>query len=513
MRVPHLRHAARSLRRWLPPALAGVVLSLGSCGGGAEPEAAAAPPRGVTHVRLSGPIDIGAQALLSRGVRTAQSRGDRTLLIELDTPGGALDVLWDVQKQLLAADQQGLALACWIREHAASAGALVALTCERVYMSSSGTIGSAYPVRVGPAGLLPLPEDDGVREKELSFLRAQFASMAQKRGRPAPLAEAMVDPGVEVRQVKIDGELRLLDGEAWDALRESATPYELVQTVCAQGKLLNLTAREALDLRFVDGLSDDLGDVLQRLGHAPDAAGAALERSASERAVVWIGMLTPMLILAGLVLGYLELKLPGFGLPGVLSIACFALVVAGKYLAGMADVPHIAIVAVGVVLVVLEILAFPGTLWLGIGGALLVAGGLVSASLGPGFSFSDPLVRDRLLDTGLEYTLAAAGAVVTALVISRWLPKAPVLRHAVLAPDVEGAFAGAMPEAPRLPARGALGRALTDLRPVGKVAVDGQERDEFEARAVGPLIERGARVRVVEVAAARLVVERAERNP
>lgn len=478
-----------------------------ACGAGAAPEAP--PIRRVTHVRLAGPIDVGALALVSRGIRAAREGGSETLLIELDTPGGSLEVLWDLQKQLLAAEGDGLKLACWIKDHAASAGALVALTAQSVYMTPSGTVGSAYPVLAGPEGPLPLPEADGVREKELSFLRAQFASAAERRGRPPALAMAMVDPGVEVRQVRVDNELVLLDLAQWDDLRESGKPYELVATVSAKGKLLNLTARQAVELRFADGIAESLTEVLERLGYVAADAALVIERSTSDRAVVWLERLAPLLILAALVLGYLELKLPGFGLPGILSAACFLAVVAGKYLAGLAEIPHIVAVAAGLALLVVEILVLPGSLWFGIAGGVLVAGGLVFASVGPGFSFSDPFVWERLLDTGLEYAIAAVLAVVVAITISRWLPKTPLLRRAVLAPDPAGAFAGGLPETAELPALGALGTALTDLRPVGKVEIDGRPGAEFEASSQGHYLPAGARVRVLEVEVGRLFVEAA----
>ena len=73
----------------------------------------------------------------------------------------------------------------------------------------------------------------------------QYASLAEKRGRPPALAIAMVDADAEVRQIKIDGELRLVTGDEWNSLRETGANYELVRVVLPRGKLLNLTAREA----------------------------------------------------------------------------------------------------------------------------------------------------------------------------------------------------------------------------------------------------------------------------
>jgi len=456
---------------------------------------------------VDGFIDTGAVALLTRAIHNARREGAETLVIELDTPGGALDVLGVLQKQLVDAEDSGLKLSCWVHLHAASAGALVALSCSSIYMHPAGTIGSAHPVTSGPNGLESLPQEEGAREKVLSFLRSQFASMAERYGRPPSLAEAMVDADVEVYQVRVDNELRLFDGEQFFVLRDSGKPYELVATIKAKGKILNLTAKQAVEMRLADGLASSMEEVLERLDLEPANVTPMIERSASDRAVVWIEKLTPLLILAALVLAYLELKLPGFGVPGILSIACFTIVLAGKYMAGLADVPHIVAVAAGIILLVLEVLVFPGALWFGISGALLVAGGLLFASLGPGFTFADPLLRERLLDTGLEYAGAAVGAIVIALVISRWLPKTPILRRVVLAPDPASAFAEAVIDTAALPAVGTVGIALTDLRPVGKVTVDARPGVELEARSLGPLVQAGTRVRVIEVGEGRLVVE------
>ena len=96
--------------------------------------------------------------------------------------------------------------------------------------------------------------------------------------------------------------------------------------------------------------------------------------------VAWLQALSPLLLIAAFVLAYIELKVPGFGLPGVLSIVCFALLLVGQYLAGLAEVPHIVAVALGAALIAVEVFVLPGTLWLGIAGALLVIGGLAAAA-------------------------------------------------------------------------------------------------------------------------------------
>jgi|688.fasta_scaffold00475_41 membrane-bound serine protease (ClpP class) len=464
----------------------------------------------LVHVRLEGPLDKGMLPQLSRAVREARSQPGSTLVVEIDTPGGAVDLMWDLSKQLRAVRKDGVATVAWINRHAVSAGVLLAISCERVYMVSEGSIGSALPVTSGPAGLAPVAQDEAVREKITSAMRSDFRAMAESMGRPAALAEAMVDPNARVYQIRREGELELVSGQVWDDLRAGSQVPELVATISGPGQILNLSARRAVELRFADGIAESLDEVAQKSGF-PGGAPRKIERSASDDWIKWIDLLTPLLLVAGLLLAYSELKLPGFGLPGILSILCFAVLLLGRYFAGLADVLHLVVVGAGIALIVTEIFFIPGSLWAGISGFVLLLGGLLLSGLGPEFSFASAYDRQRLLDASTWMIASACAAVAGMLILSRLLPKTPLLGRMVLQPGESGADGGAMPETrgrgSELARVGAVGSALSALRPVGKVALDGDSQYEFEARSSGALIEAGARVRVVEVAGGRLVVE------
>lgn len=467
---------------------------------------------GVTHLRLEGELDVGNLSHLKRAIDAARAAGHDRLIVEIDTNGGAIDLMWKISKLLRDAASKDLVLVAWVHDHAASAGVMVALSCDKIYMTISACIGSAMPVTLGPLGVQALPAEDGTREKFTSEMRAEFEAMAQKQHRPGALAKAMVDANVEVRQVRIDGELKLVDGKDWEQMRASGNPPELVRTIVREGELLNLTGTQAVELGFADGTAESLADVMDKIGYA-NLAPQNVERRASDDAIAWLERFTWLLLIGGLVLAYTELKMPGFGLPGILSIACFALVLAGRYMAGLADIPHIVAVALGAALIAVEIFAFPGTLWLGIAGAVLVLGGLVLGSLGPGFDFDSALDKRLILDASFHLMTYALAATLGVLLLSRFLPKTPLLRRMVLDPGAgarSAAFAGAMPEASRGARVGEAGVALTALRPVGKVALDSDPAFEFEARAEGGLVERGVRVRVIEVSAGRLLVEAAD---
>jgi membrane-bound serine protease (ClpP class) len=462
------------------------------------------------HVRLEGELDRGMLPQLARAVRAAKAEENSTLVVELDTPGGAIDMMWDLSKQIREAADKGVRTVAWVHRHADSAGVLLAISCERVYMSRDGSIGSALPVTVGPGGLAPVSEDQAVREKITSAMRGDFRAMAERNGRPPALAEAMVDPDARVYQIRREGELLLVSGTEWDDLRAKPGVPELVATIAGPGQILNLSATRAVELRFADGVAETLEEVAQKAGASAGTA-VAIERARSDDIVRWLDLFGPLLLVAGLVLAYAELKAPGFGVPGILALVCFALLLTGRYLAGLADVPHIVAIVLGLLLIAGEILIWPGSLWMGIAGFVLLVGGLVLSGLGPGFSLESGFDRQRLFSASGSFLVNGAIAVALMLVLSRYLPQTPVLRRLVLVPGDTGAGGGANPESAgrhaELARVGALGRALSPLRPVGKVALDADPSLEYEARSSGALLERGARVRVVEVSSARLVVE------
>lgn len=477
---------------------------------GAASTTLAAQSGGLTLVRIDGPLDIGTQALLHRALDGARERGDR-LVIELDTPGGEVELMWQLANALLDASREGVSTVAFVRDRALSAGALLALACERVYMRSHATIGSALPVQIGPGGLVPAAEDEEVREKLSSALRGEFRGVAEKRGRSGLLAQAMVDPDVEVIEVRVEGELRLVSATEYDDLRrrQGQQPVEFVRTVVPAGELLNATGSEAVALGLADGLAESREELASKLGTAGVVPTEVL-RSRSEDLAGWLYALSPLFLVAGFVLLYLELKTPGLGLPGALALVAFAIVLFGRHMVGLADIPHVLLLVGGAGLVALELFVLPGTLWLGLAGGLAILLGLVWSFAGSRLGFEYGL--DRAIVVEESFRVVGAGFVALLVVwgLSRALPHTPVFSRMVLVGGA-AAPAGAMPEASDSHARvarvGAQGRATTALRPVGKVVLDGEPALDHEARAEGAEIALGARVRVVEVQpSGRLVV-------
>ena len=383
------------------------------------------------------------------------------------------------------------------------------MACDPLYMAPQGAIGAAAPVALGPAGVGQIP-DETLRAKVVSALRSSFRAWAEAHGRPPSLAEAMVDREVGVREAKVDGVPRLMTQVEYDDARMRGDALELVRTIVPTGELLSLSGSQAVELGLADGLASTLAEVLDRIG-VPGARVESLARTRSDALAGLLDGIKYLLLVAGLLAAWTEIKSPGFGLPGIAAIVCIGLFLFGRYLVGLADVIHIVAVATGVVLIAVEIFVAPGTLWFGLAGGLLMVGGLVASSVVPAGGLGFPMARAMAIDEAFRLSLGLAATLVGTWGLSRLLPRAPGFSRLVLNARGASLTGAALHEARSVDEKrrtlvGAQGIALTDLRPVGKVRLDGELEGEFEARVEGAALDRGARVRVVEVRSGRLVV-------
>jgi len=487
--------------------------SLAACGAGtSEPGAGStqSPAEPVPIARITGEIEFSHGALLRRATDRARASGG-LLLLELDTPGGSVEVMRQLVQQLDEAQSSGVRVVGWVEGEAASAGALIAMACDLLYLRPSASMGSATPIAILPGfGLIELGAEE--REKVQSNLRAQFRAVAERRGRPPQLAEAMIGIDQEVREVRVAGELRLVSRGEWEDLRESGTPVELVRTLVREGETLSLTGAEAVALRVADGLAEDSAELLAKVGRA-GAQLELLERRGSEIWAERIQRFSFALLVVAAIFGLMELKAPGFGVPGALSLAALAAVLFSRWVNGTAQIEHLLIAFLGAGLVALEVLVLPGTMWLALIGVALLAFGVLGSGLGPAFAWSNEFDRELLFRSTLHLLLLVLAVIVVGFFVMPRLSRAPVLGGLVLDPERKqrdaAAKSGLASGAPQSAARaGALGRALTPLRPVGKVELE--LGSEHEASAVGVALEAGARVRVLEVQGGRLLVESAE---
>jgi len=470
----------------------------------AAPAAAAAQsepaPRPDAYVmEVEGPLSAGHLALFQRASATARA-DDAVLVIVFDTPGGELTRMKQFADAIDGAARGGLRIFGHVDDEALSAGVWLAITCESLYMRQRGTIGSAQAIQLTPGGIQAAPE------KIQSSYRAWVRAWAESHGRSPLLAQAMIDVETEVRRVRVDGVTKLISGEEWNDLVDRGEAPELLSTVVARDRMLAFTGDEAVRFGFADALAETVDEVLAKQGMA-GATTERLELSQRERWLSQLWSLRLLFLFLGLFFGYVELKMPGFGIPGILSLVCLAVMFTGQYLVGLADVPHIVLAALGIVLVAVELFVLPGMIWPGLVGAVCLISGLLLSQVGPNVDLGSAWDREILLDATWSLSLTATLAVLAIWGVSRYLPNTPVLGRLVLAggsPDPVDATAPSGTTGPRV---GARGRALTALRPVGKVVLDGDPAGvDREARAESGVLGRGDAVVVVEVQGDRLVV-------
>ena len=412
---------------------------------------------------IEGMIDLGVAPFIQRVLNDATRQGAAAVILEINTFGGRVDAAAIIRDALLNAQVPTVA---FINKRAISAGALISLAAEKVVMANGGTIGAATPVKMGQPGAGAQP----VEEKTVSYVRKEFRATAEARKRPPLIAEAMVDADVEI------------------------------PGVIEKGKLLTLTTDEALRHQVADFRAETLESVLDQLG----LAGAQVSRFSPNWAEGLVRFLTDpvvssLLMAAGMLGIFLEIRTPGFGFPGALGIASLTLFFWGHWLVQLAGWEEILLVGAGFALLVLEIFVIPGFGLAGVLGISALLAGLSFSLIGGGATWEFVAVALGRVLISVFVALAAS------LLALRFLPHLPFGRRLILETGL-GAGAGyaSAPETDqnRL---GQNGKALSPLRPAGIAMIEGERVDVVSD---GEFIDAGVPVVVTGVGGNRIVVRR-----
>ena len=438
-----------------------LLLALGLLGTLAPALAQEKRPAIVYVAPVEGIIDLGLAPFIRRVLDEAAAAGAAAVILDINTFGGRVDAAVQIRDALLNARIRTVA---FVNKRAISAGALISLAAESLVMAGGGTIGAATPVQAGAPGAAAQP----VSEKTVSYVRKEFRATAESRKRPLLIAEAMVDPDVEIRGV------------------------------IEKGKLLTLTTEEALKHKVADFRADTLESALQKLG----LGGAELRRASpnwAENVVRFVTnpVVSSLLITIAMLGIIIEIRTPGFGVPGGLGIASLALFFWGHWLVRLAGWEELLLAAAGVILLAIELLVIPGFGIAGILGIAAILASLVLSMVGPGDTATFMLVAAGRVVLALLFALAAS------LVLLRFLPRLPFGRRLILGRGLAAAQGYA--SAPRSDAQllGKRGRASSPLRPAGIAEIDGRRVDVVSD---GELIDAGQFIEVTRVDGNRIVV-------
>ena len=422
--------------------------------------------------------------ILRRGLKEAIEQKVDTIVLDMETPGGDLETTFEMLKALEKFPGKTVT---YINREAISAGALISAGTDEIYFAPGGVIGAAAPV-LATGGEI----DETMRGKIVSYLKARVRSISEGKGYRGEVISAMID---------MDSEFKI--GE---------------QIIKAKGELLSLTAQEAMKT-YGDppqpllgaGIADNLDALLDRIHGAGNYSVKRLEITWSEKLAQYLTAMTPILMGLGLVCLFIEFKTPGFGIFGISGLTLLGIVFFGQFVAGLSGHEPILFFLLGLILLVIELFFFPGSMVIGLTGGALMLGSLVWAmtDLWPGEPI--PLSGDVFVRPLLNMMAGVILAVVLFLAILRFLPKGGLWGHMVLDAAVAGGpvaaraiAGGGMDEPSAIALVGETGIAATGLFPSGQVEIGGRR---YEARLAVGFADAGTPVKVTGLAEFGLTVE------
>lgn len=448
------------------------------------------------HIEVRGPINRALEETLKRRLSRAIAQRANFIILELECGGGDADVAGSLGQYLRelkdTTGQHGVMTVAYVTEQARDNAVFLALGCTQIVMHQNAKLGDydAY-----------LKE----RPNYQASVAAMLEDLARKKHYPALLVRGLADPALTLYRVKNKNNPLERTVISEEELRKAPDRWLLEddQPLKVKDQLLTLDADQAKRFGLAQHVVENLEQVRgqYKLDAVQQAGPDWLERFAQ---FLRSPVVSSILVLIGLACGLLELKLPGFGLAGVLSALSFVLFfwahaqLAFTWLA-------VLLFVLGLVFIVLEIFLLPGTAVLGLSGVVLLLGGLGLATL------------ERWPQTESEWVFAVSnvgrfgvsliGALIAAVIIGRYLPNIPYANRMILVPPTERLEVG--DDLPETTARlaallGAIGVTATPLRPSGMVRF-GEEYVDVVAE--GGYVEPGARVQVVEIEANRIVVK------
>lgn len=412
---------------------------------------------------IEGIIDLGLAPFVKRVLDEAAAAGAAAVVLEINTFGGRVDAAVQIRDALLNSPVRTIA---FVNKRAISAGALLALASENLVMTGGATIGAATPVQTGQPGA----QSESVGEKTVSYVKKEFRATAESRKRPPLLAEAMVDADVEIKGI------------------------------IEKGKLLTLTTEEALKHKLIDHRADTLEAALEMLGiAAPEIRHASTNWAENVVRFLTHPVVGSLLITIAMLGIILEMRTPGFGIPGGLGLTSLALFFWGHWLVQLAGWEELLLGVAGVILLAIEVLVVPGFGLAGVLGLIAIVASLVLSLVGPGFTMTFMLVAAG------RVVLALVLALLASLVLLRFLPRLPFGRRLVL--NRRLAAAEGYASAPEIDAQwlGKTGLASSPLRPAGIADIDGRRVDVVSD---GEHIDAGQFIRVSRIDGNRVVVRR-----
>ena len=374
------------------------------------------------------------------------------VVIEMDTYGGAVNDADDIRTRILDFEKP---IYVWINKDAASAGALISIACDSIYMSSGASIGAATVV-TGDGAQAP--------DKYQSYMRSIMRSTAEAKGRDPKIAEAMVDEDISVDSISMEG------------------------------KVITFSTKEAMKFGFCDAELNSVEEILERQGIekfdiVPFELGSA-EGIISFFLNPIVSSILILLILGGL---YFELQTPGIGFPIIASITALILYLVPYYLNGVAENWEIILFFVGVILVVIEVFIIPGFGVFGILGLFTSIGSLILIMLNNDlFDFTFVLSKD-LVSSSLSVLISVLSFLLLIIFGGVKITDTKAFKRIALE-ETQDTSKGFISQKYSNDLVGKKGKSFSVLRPSGKIILSDKV---YDASTSGEFIEKNKNIIVI----------------
>jgi len=406
----------------------------------------------VLKLNIDAEIDPRMSRYVELGLSAAKTGNYDLVVIEMDTYGGLVTDAKDIVEMLLDFDKP---IYDFINKDAASAGALISIACDSIFMAPGASIGAATVV---------MGQGEAAPDKYQSYMRSTMRSTAEEKGRDPAIAEAMVDENIEIKGVT------------------------------EKGSVITFTTAEAMKFGFCEGEVKSVDELLEKTGVTSYTIDT-FTLSWVDRIIAFF--LNPVLsgVLILIIIGgiYFELQTPGVGFPLLASITAAILYFIPYYLSGLAANWELVVFMVGIILIGLEVFVIPGFGVAGISGIIMVVGSMILVMLGNDvFDFSLVPMKQILIAT-MTTMSGLLGSLLLMFFGGVQLTRTKLFERVALSAvqkKDEGFTATFNPRS----MVGKIGSAYTVLRPSGKVMIDS---DVYDAFTRGEYIQRDESVEVI----------------
>ncbi len=421
----------------------------------------------VYQINIKENIGSNTWIYLKNGMHEANESGASAILLHMNTYGGAVLEADSMRTAIL---NSPIPVYVFVDNNAASAGALVSIACDSIFMRESASIGAATVVDGGTGEQAP--------DKYQSYMRATMRATAESHGK-----EVIVQNGDTIERWRRDP----LIAEAMVDERVVIPGY------VDSTQVLTLTASQAVELRYCDGIAESVHEVIVTHLKYDDYRLETYNPSFYDKIK---GFLTNGVVQAFLIMFiiggiYFELQSPGVGFPTAVAITAALLYFTPLYLTGYAESWEVLIFVLGLIFIVFEIFVIPGFGVVGITGIVLMVAALVLAAIG-NIRFNFGVIPFREVFKASMTVLGGLGlGIIGIIYMSSRIGKRGFLRKVALSADQEGFISVPMEPASLV---GSVGVAATDLRPSGRVLLDGEY---YDANSLKGFIDKGDEVEVV----------------